>query len=126
MEDGTAMTLEPSELVEIIVKHGADASLASMVEEIQARYLPRAAPVLFSQFFGMPLSQALSAASCCSAFGPPCCGKLTASALASVRCLPREGRPPATSPCREHLLEIAIVKRSSTTGSSDQSNGGEW
>ncbi len=64
------MELEPCELAEIIESRGADGSLISVLEDIQARYryLPRAAMVLVSQRLGVPLSQVYSVATFYSAF----------------------------------------------------------
>ena len=64
------MDFEPSELVETIKQNGADASLISVLEEIQARYryLPRDAMILVSERMGVPLSQVYSVATFYNAF----------------------------------------------------------
>ena len=64
------MDFEPSELAEIIEKNGANASLISVLEEIQAqyRYLPREAMILVSERLGVPLSQVYSVATFYNAF----------------------------------------------------------
>ena len=64
------MDFEPSELAETIEKNGANASLISVLEEIQAqyRYLPREAMILVSERLGVPLSQVYSVATFYNAF----------------------------------------------------------
>jgi len=64
------MDFEPSELAETIEKNGADASLISVLEEIQARYryLPQEAMILVSEWLGVPLSQVYSVATFYNAF----------------------------------------------------------
>ena len=61
---------EPKELVETIERNGANGSLISMLEEIQAqyRYLPRDAMILVSERLGVPLSQVYSVATFYNAF----------------------------------------------------------
>ena len=69
-KDGKVMEFEPSELAETIEENGEDASLISVLEEIQARYryLPQAAMVLVSERLGVPLSQVYSVATFFKAF----------------------------------------------------------
>jgi len=64
------MEFEPIELVETVERNGADASLISVLEEIQAeyRYLPRDAMILVSERLGVPLSQVFSVATFYNAF----------------------------------------------------------
>jgi NADH-quinone oxidoreductase subunit E len=61
---------EPRELVETIGHNGTEASLISVLEEIQARYhyLPREAMILVSEGLGVPLSQVYSVATFYNAF----------------------------------------------------------
>jgi hypothetical protein len=73
------MVIEPTELAGIIESHGANASLISVLEDIQARYryLPRSAMALVSQSLGVPLSQAFSPTTHYSAFArAPLCAAL--------------------------------------------------
>lgn len=62
--------VEPTELVEELIKDGHGDSLISALEEIQAqyRYLPREAMVLVSERLGLPLSQTYSVATFYHAF----------------------------------------------------------
>ncbi|HEC36155.1 MAG TPA: NAD(P)H-dependent oxidoreductase subunit E [Anaerolineae bacterium] len=64
------MDFELSEFAEMMEKHGADAPLMSVLEEIQARYryLPRDVMILVSERFGVPLSQVYSVATFYNAF----------------------------------------------------------
>ncbi len=64
------MDFEPIELAETIEKNGTDASLISVLEEVQARYryLPREAMILVSERMGVPLSQVYSVATFYHAF----------------------------------------------------------
>lgn len=64
------MDFEPSELAETIEKNGANASLISVLEEIQTRYryLPQEAMILVSERLGVPLSQVYSVATFYNAF----------------------------------------------------------
>jgi NADH:ubiquinone oxidoreductase subunit E len=64
------MEFEPSELAETIEKNGADSSLISVLEEIQAQYsyLPQEAMILVSERMGVPLSQVYSVATFYNAF----------------------------------------------------------
>lgn len=61
---------EPKELAEIIGQNGGNASLISVLEEIQARYryLPQEAMSLVSERLGLPLSQVYSVATFYNAF----------------------------------------------------------
>jgi NADH-quinone oxidoreductase subunit E len=65
-----AMDFEPNRLVETIAKNGKDASLISLLEEIQAEYhyLPQEAMILVSEWLGVPLSQAYSVATFYNSF----------------------------------------------------------
>ena len=79
---------EPSELVETIKRNGADASLISVLEEIQARYryLPREAMILVSERLGVPLSQVYSVATFYNAFSLVPRGKHTICVCTGTAC----------------------------------------
>jgi len=79
---------EPSELVETIEQNGADASLISVLEEIQARYryLPREAMILISERLGVPLSQVYSVATFYHAFSLIPRGKHTVCVCTGTAC----------------------------------------
>lgn len=82
------MDFEPSKLVETIEKNGADASLISVLEEIQARYryLPREAMILASERLGVPLSQVYSVATFYHAFSLMPRGKHTICICTGTAC----------------------------------------
>lgn len=82
------MNFEPSELAETIEKNGADASLISVLEEIQARYryLPREAMILASEWLGVPLSQVYSVATFYHAFSLVPRGKHTICVCTGTAC----------------------------------------
>lgn len=82
------MDFEPSKLVETIEKNGADASLISVLEEIQARYryLPREAMILASERLGVPLSQVYSVATFYHAFSLTPRGKHTICICTGTAC----------------------------------------
>lgn len=82
------MDFEPSELAETIEKNGANASLISVLEEIQAqyRYLPREAMILVSERLGVPLSQVYSVATFYHAFSLVPRGKHTICVCTGTAC----------------------------------------
>jgi NADH-quinone oxidoreductase subunit E len=82
------MNFEPSELAETIEKNGADASLISVLEEIQARYryLPQEAMILVSEWLGVPLSQVYSVATFYHAFSLVPRGKHTICVCTGTAC----------------------------------------
>jgi NADH-quinone oxidoreductase subunit E len=80
--------IEPKELVETIAGDGANGSLMSVLEEIQARYryLPREAMILVSDRLGVPLSQVYSVATFYHAFSLEPRGKHTISVCTGTAC----------------------------------------
>ena len=82
------MDFEPSELAETIEKNGANASLISVLEEIQARYryLPQEAMILVSERWGVPLSQVYSVATFYHAFSLVPRGKHTVCVCTGTAC----------------------------------------
>jgi NADH-quinone oxidoreductase subunit E len=82
------MDFEPSELTETIEKNGADASLISVLEEIQAQYsyLPQEAMILVSERMGVPLSQVYSVATFYHAFSLKPRGKHTICVCTGTAC----------------------------------------
>lgn len=80
--------IEPKELVETIAGNGANGSLMSVLEEIQARYryLPREAMILVSDRLGVPLSQVYSVATFYHAFSLEPRGKHTISVCTGTAC----------------------------------------
>jgi NADH-quinone oxidoreductase subunit E len=79
---------EPKELVETIGQDGANGSLMSVLEEIQAkyRYLPREAMILVSDRLGVPLSQVYSVATFYHAFSLVPRGRHTISVCTGTAC----------------------------------------
>ena len=79
---------EPEELLETIEQDGANGSLMSALEEIQAkyRYLPREAMILVSDRLGVPLSQVYSVATFYHAFSLEPRGKHTVSVCTGTAC----------------------------------------
>ena len=88
LEDSRVMDFEPRELVESIERNGANGSLVSALEDIQAqyRYLPRDAMILVSERLGVPLSQVYSVATFYHAFSLAPRGKHTISVCAGTAC----------------------------------------
>ena len=82
------MDFEPSELAETIEQNMADASLVSILEEIQGRYryLPREAMILVSERLGVPLSQVYSVATFYHAFSLVPRGRHTISVCTGTAC----------------------------------------
>ena len=82
------MDFELRELVETIGQNGADASLISILEEIQGRYryLPQAAMILISERLGVPLSQVYSVATFYNAFSLVPRGRHTISVCTGTAC----------------------------------------
>ena len=82
------MDFEPSELAETIEKNGADSSLISVLEEIQAQYsyLPQEAMILVSERMGVPLSQVYSVATFYHAFSLKPRGKHTVCVCTGTAC----------------------------------------
>lgn len=82
------MDFQPRELAETIEQNGADASLISVLEEIQGRYryVPREAMILVSERLGVPLSQVYSVASIHHAFSLVPRGKHTICVCAGTAC----------------------------------------
>jgi NADH-quinone oxidoreductase subunit E len=80
--------LEPKELGKTFGPDGADGSLMSVLEEIQARYryLPREAMILVSDRLGVPLSQVYSVATFYHAFSLEPRGKHTVSVCTGTAC----------------------------------------
>ena len=79
---------EPKEVVETIERNGANGSLISMLEEIQAqyRYLPRDAMILVSEGLGVPLSQIYSVATFYHSFSLEPRGKHTICVCTGTAC----------------------------------------
>ena len=82
---------EPKKLVETIERNGAsgaDGSLISMLEEIQAQYgyLPRDAMILVSEGLGVPLSQIYSVATFYHSFSLEPRGKHTICVCTGTAC----------------------------------------
>lgn len=79
---------EAKELVETTGQNGANGSLMSVLEEIQARYryLPREAMILVSERLGIPLSQVYSVATFYHAFSLEPRGKHTVSVCTGTAC----------------------------------------
>ncbi len=82
------MDFEPNELAETIEQNGADASLISILEEIQGRYryLPQGAMILVSERLGVPLSQVYSVATFYHAFSLVPRGKHTICVCTGTAC----------------------------------------
>jgi NADH-quinone oxidoreductase subunit E len=82
------MDFEPSKLAEAIEQNGTDASLISVLEEIQTRYryLPREAMILVSEGLGVPLSQVYSVATFYHAFSLVPRGKHTICVCTGTAC----------------------------------------
>ena len=82
------MDFEPTELAELIQQNGADASLVSILEEIQGRhgYLPQEAMILVSERLGVPLSQVYSVATFYHAFSLVPRGKHTICVCTGTAC----------------------------------------
>ena len=82
------MDFEARELAETIEQNGADASLISILEEIQGRYryLPQEAMILVSERLGVPLSQVYSVATFYHAFSLVPRGRHTISVCTGTAC----------------------------------------
>lgn len=82
------MDFEPSDVAETIGKNGADGSLISVLEEIQAQYsyLPQEAMILVSERMGVPLSQVYSVATFYNAFSLKPRGKHTICVCTGTAC----------------------------------------
>ena len=82
------MDFEPTELAKLRQQNGADASLVSILEEIQGRYryLPREAMILVSERLGVPLSQVYSVATFYHAFSLVPRGSHTISVCTGTAC----------------------------------------
>jgi NADH-quinone oxidoreductase subunit E len=106
------MEFEPSELVETMERNGADASLMSVLEEIQAEYhyLPRDAVILVSERLGVPLSQVFSVATFYNAFNLERRGRHGICVCVGTACHVR-GAPRVLS----RLEEILGIKQGETT-----------
>jgi NADH-quinone oxidoreductase subunit E len=87
-KEGNVIELEPKDLVETIERNGANGSLISMLEEIQAQYsyLPRDAMILVSERMGVPLSQVYSVATFYNAFSLVPRGKHTVCVCTGTAC----------------------------------------
>jgi len=82
------MDFEPRELADTIEQNVADASLLSILEEIQGRYryLSREAMILVSERLGVPLSQIYSVATFYHAFSLVPRGRHTISVCTGTAC----------------------------------------
>lgn len=111
---------EPRELAETIGQNGTDASLISVLEEVQARYryLPREAMILVSEGLGVPLSQVYSVATFYNAFSLECRGRHEVCVCVGTACHVRGAKrvlsrleerlgikPGETTPDRNYSLE---------------------
>jgi NADH-quinone oxidoreductase subunit E len=78
----------PNKLAEIIEQNGTEASVISLLEEIQAeyRYLPQEAMILVSEWLGVPLSQVYSVATFYHAFSLVPRGKHTICVCTGTAC----------------------------------------
>jgi NADH-quinone oxidoreductase subunit E len=93
-EEGGVIEFEPKDVVETIERNGgngvdgANGSLISMLEEIQAqyRYLPRDAMILISEGLGVPLSQIYSVATFYHSFSLVPRGKHTICVCTGTAC----------------------------------------
>lgn len=106
------MDFEPSELVETIGKNGADGSLISILEKIQAKYhyLPHEAMILVSDMLGVPLSQVYSVATFYNAFSLERRGRHGISVCVGTACHVRGARG-----VLNHLQEKLGIKPGETT-----------
>ena len=103
---------EPRELVETIGQDGADVSLISVLEEIQAkyRYLPREAMILVGEGLGLPLSQVYSVATFYNAFSLQRRGRHGVCVCVGTACHVRGAQP-----VLNRLEETLHIKPGETT-----------
>lgn len=82
------MDFEPNKLAEIIEQNGTEASLISLLEQIQGkyRYLSQEAMILVSEWLGVPLSQVYSVATFYHAFSLVPRGKHTICVCTGTAC----------------------------------------
>jgi NADH-quinone oxidoreductase subunit E len=104
--------VDPRELAEMIGRHGADAPLISVLDEIQTkyRYLPREAMILVSEAFGLPLSQVYSVATFYNAFSLERRGRHEACVCVGTACHVRGAKRVLS-----HLEEKLGIKAGETT-----------